>query len=376
MCVGTTGVRHLNAAKDQHRADQIFTEALDRPPSSRLAFIESACGEDAELRSEVENLLDHYSSAEDALTRTRTTHRISGRSDVEQVDLRTESGLTVGTCRLDGQLHDDGMFERWATRHSDDRPAAVLSLARQRLSTDDARRISLGAETLLRLDHPGLPRVLEAGTVDLGRGPEGFFLIEKVEGRSLADGPAQSTAELRRRMTQMVDVCEAVQELHFHGLAHGRLTPARIVICESGNARLTDPGLLPALATAIPDSAAAEQLRNIPGAPERAILSPVSLDGRIDVFDLGGLLLRWCGDLTGTLAEQARGIALRATAHDRGDRFRAAGDLGDALNQVLNPSAAGAAAEDEHSAKLTPLATAMLLAVAAAVGFTLGAMLI
>lgn len=366
----------MSAAKDQHRADQIFTEALDRPPSSRLAFIESACGEDVELRCEVEHLLDHYSSAEDALTRTHTTHRISGRSDVEQVDLRTDTGLTVGTCRLDGQLPDDGMFERWATRQSDDRPAAVLALARQRLSTEDTRRVSLGAEHLLRLDHPGLPRVLEAGTVDLGRGPEGFFLIELVEGTSLADGAASSTAELRRRMEQMTEVCDAVQELHFRGLTHGRLTPARMVICDSGIARLTDPGILAALATAIPDSAAAEQIRSIPGAPERTILAPISLDSRIDVFDLGSLLLRWCGELTGPVADQARSIALRATAQDRADRFRGAGDLGDALDQLLNPDRAGSTAGSTASTRLTPLATAMLLAVAAAVGFTLGAMLI
>ncbi|MDP6987799.1 MAG: hypothetical protein QGG74_07120 [Phycisphaerales bacterium] len=361
----------MNATKDQHRADQIFAEALDRPPSSRTAFIESTCGEDTQLRNEVNEMLAHYACAEDALTKTRTTHRISGRPDVEHVDIRTETGLTVGTCRLDGRLSDDGLFERWATKHQGDGPAAVLSLARQRLSLDDARQVGLHAEMLLRLDHPGLPRVLEAGTVDLGRGAEAFFLTERIDGEAMNDARATSTGDLRRRVEVLLPLCDALQELHFHGLFHGRLTASRMLAQENGELRLADPGLLASLARAIPDSAAAEKLREYGGAPERPVLAPLSLDGRVDVFDLGRLIERWIEGHEGPLAVELRKITDKATSHDRQDRYRCAGELGDQLQSVLAPPSRDAEMDDPLSG-LTPLTAALLVVVTAAAAFALG----
>lgn len=361
----------MNPTKDQHRADQIFAEALDRPPSSRTAFIETTCGEDAELRDEVTEMLAHYACAEDALTKTRTTHRISGRPEVEQIDIRTNTGQTVGTCRLDGRLPDDGLFERWATKRQGDGPAAVLSLARQRLSLDDARQVGLHAEMLLRLDHPGLPRVLEAGTVDLGRGPEAFFLVEHIDGEPLSDTSAASTSDLRHRVEQLIPLCDALQELHFHGLFHGRLTASRLLTQDKGNMRLADPGLLASLARALPESAAAEKLRSYGDAPERPVLSPLSLDGRVDVFDLGHLLQQWVGEHHGPLANKLGMIAEKAISHDRQDRFRSAGELGDQLQVVLSPPAHGAEADDPLSG-LTPLTATLLVVVTAAAFFALG----
>ncbi|MDG2478183.1 MAG: hypothetical protein P8M32_09890 [Phycisphaerales bacterium] len=361
----------MNATKDQHRADQIFAEALDRPPSSRAAFIEATCGEDEQLREEVNEMLAHYAYAEDALTKTRTTHRISGRPEIEQVDIRTDTGRTVGTCKLDGKLPDDGLFERWGTRRQGEGPAAVLSLARQRLSLDDARQVGLHAEMLLRLDHPGLPQVLEAGTVDLGRGSEAFFLVERIDGEPIADSPATSTGDLRRRIEHLVPLCEALQELHFHGLFHGRLTPSRIITQDKGEWRLSDPGLLASIARAIPDSAAAEKLRDYGGAPERPVMSPLSLDGRIDVFDLGRLLNIWIEGHDGSLAIGLRAIANRATAHDRQERYRSAGEFGDHLKSILTPSTSDGDLDDSL-AGLTSMAATILIAVTAAAAFALG----
>ena len=366
----------MNATRDQHRADQIFTEALDRPPAGRTAFIESVCGDDDDLRSEVLELLQHYSSAEDALTRTRTTHRISGRPDIDRVDLQDVGERTIGTCKLDGRLEDDELFERWATLGSEDRPPAVLWLARQRLAVDNARRVALLAERLLRLEHAGLPRILDAGTVDLGRGPEAFFLTERVEGDSLPDNAATSNTELRRLVTKLLPVCDALQELHFQGLLHGRVTLDGIIATDDGSFRLIEPGLLASLAHAVPDSAAAEHLTSFKGAPERPVLSLSSLDARVDVFDIGMILRTWCGDLSGPLPDRLRDIADRASKHDRQNRFRGAGEIVDAIQPLLEPSGSQNDRGSMGQSRLTPLTVSIMVAVAVAAGFTLGAFLL
>jgi len=348
---------------------------MDRPPAARVAFVETACGEDETLQAEVRELLDHYSSAEDALTQTRTTHRISGRTDVEHVDLRTDTGRTVGTCRLDGRLPDDGIFERWATRRSGDGPPAVLSLARQRLSVDESRRVGLHAESLLRLDHPGLPRVLEAGTVDLGRGAEAFFLVEHVEGTPLPEGPAPSTTDLRRRVESLAGICDAVQELHFNGLVHGRITPARCLTTDDGPPRLTDPGLLSTLAGATPESAAENAFRESGSAPERPALATQALDGRVDVYELGAMLKSWTAQLDGPFVDRLNAIAEKATSHDRQERHRSAAELGDDLWAVLTPPAADDGAAEAGASGMSPLAAAVLITLAAAAAFAAGVVL-
>jgi hypothetical protein len=349
---------------------------MDRPPAARHAFIESVCGEDDTLLAEVKELIEHYSSAEDALTKTRTTHRITGRPEIEQVDLRTDSGRTVGTCRLDGKLPEDGLFERWATRRHDEGPPAVLSLARERLSLDEARRVGVHAESLLRLDHPGLPRVLEAGTVDLGRGPEAFFLVEQAEGTAFPEDATDSSTERRRRIEHLIAICDAVQELHFSGLLHGRITTDRCVITEDGGGRLTGPGLLAAVARAVPESAAARELRDTDGAPERPVLSPLALDGRVDVFDLGRIIQLWTAGTTGPLASHLNAIAAIATSHDRQDRYRSAGELGDALRNALAPEATSADSSSTLVAGLSPITRIALLVLSGVLGFTLGALLL
>ena len=367
------GEQCVSTPRDQHRADQIFTDALDRPPASRSSFIDTACGEDEPLRAEVQDLLDHYASAEDALTQSRTTHRFSGRPELDQVDLKTDTGRTVGVCRLDSRLPDDGLFERWSTRRDAHQPPAILALARQKLSVDESRRVAMHAEFLLRLDHPGLPRVLEAGTVDLGRGPEAFFLIEQAAGDPVSDAPARHVSELRKRLHGFQNLCEAVQELHFRGLIHGQLLASRLVMDDAGMIRPMDPGMLATLARAVSDSAAAEAMRSTNGAPERPVLASQDLDARIDIYDLGVLLQQWCEGLSGTLPEQVHEIAQQATSHDREARQRAAGELGDSIRRLLQP-AAQKHEEGPHGVGLSPSTVATLVAAAAAAAFAIGAL--
>lgn len=371
---GLTGAEDVTTPKDQQRADQIFTEALDRPPTSRKAFIDAACGQDEDLRSEVSDLLAHYASAEVALAPSLATHTIGGSRASGPLELQVTAGATVGTCRLEERLPDDDLFECWATTRQDGQTPAVLALARQRLDPDEARRVALRAEGLLHLDHPGLPRVLEAGTVDVGRGPEPFYLIEHIQGEPLAAGRASSSSDLRRRLEHLVQACDALQELHQRGLFHGRLDATRIRVVEGGVTRIGEPGLLAAVATAVPDSEAAAMLQTAPGrAPERSALAPVDLDGRTDVFDLGSTVNRWIEQREGALAQQVRPIADRAVSVDRQDRWRSAGALADALRAVLDPSPEDAASATSQG-RVSVLVTSLLVLGAAVIGFLVGMM--
>ena len=47
------------------RVKQIFQSALDRAPQERSAFVREACGEDGDVRTEVESLLVAHQEAGD-----------------------------------------------------------------------------------------------------------------------------------------------------------------------------------------------------------------------------------------------------------------------------------------------------------------------
>jgi len=46
---------------------QIFQAALERNPAERSAFLHQACGDDAELRNEIESLISSHEQAGDSI---------------------------------------------------------------------------------------------------------------------------------------------------------------------------------------------------------------------------------------------------------------------------------------------------------------------
>lgn len=51
------------------KVQRLFEEALQRKPGQRAAFFDEACGDDADLRTEVESLLVHHEEAPTAFMR-------------------------------------------------------------------------------------------------------------------------------------------------------------------------------------------------------------------------------------------------------------------------------------------------------------------
>ena len=56
-----------DSARRWQRAKQIFSEAIEGAPENRSQILDRECGADAELRAEVESLIESYESAADLL---------------------------------------------------------------------------------------------------------------------------------------------------------------------------------------------------------------------------------------------------------------------------------------------------------------------
>ena len=88
---------------------------------------------------------------------------------------------------------------------------------------------------LQRLIHPGIARCY-GGAVDQG---QPYLALELVEGESLWDQLDRRGRLPWEMIADIVDsVCEALQHAHREGFVHGRLTPRRILLPESGETKL------------------------------------------------------------------------------------------------------------------------------------------
>jgi len=154
-------------------------------------------------------------------------------------------------------------------------------------------RFEAECDALMRMDHVGIARVLDAGFSDEGRP---FVAIEYVDGHALGDFLAAGTMPVEERLKLFVRICAAVQHAHIKGVVHRDLKPSNVLIAESdvrpmlidfGISRATDrsPDLDPLF------TQHAEVL-GTPSymSPEQTLGGSADVDVRSDVYALGALL--------------------------------------------------------------------------------------
>lgn len=149
------------------------------------------------------------------------------------------------------------------------------------------RRFLREAESVARLDHPHIVRILHVGD----RGPLYWYAMELLSGRPLdeileAEGPLpfDRTARL------MVQACEAVHFAHGRGIIHRDIKPANILVSSGDRVTVTDFGLArPEKAATLTESGA---LVGTPiyMSPEQVMGRREEMDRRTDVYALGATL--------------------------------------------------------------------------------------
>ena len=117
---------------------------------------------------------------------------------------------------------------------------AIKTIIAGQLATEsEVERIYKEARRAARLRHPNIVTVHQVAE----REGHHFFVMEYIEGKSLADliddGPVSSTQAAHYSRT----VAEAIHYAHQRQILHCDLKPANIVLDEQGKAHVTDFGL-------------------------------------------------------------------------------------------------------------------------------------
>ncbi len=212
-------------------------------------------------------------------------------------------GLGVVSVAEDRELH---------------RFVALKEIQPQLASNPESRiRFQIEAEVTGRLEHPGIVPVYSLGTTERGTP---FYVMRFIKGDSLKDAIEQLYRDraslsahqyglaLRKLVRRLIDVCNAIEYAHSHGVLHRDLKPGNIMLGRYGETLVVDWGLaktgakLPAdhadEVTFLPlsgDVSSDTRMGTVVGTA--AYMSPEQAEGRLDllgpvsdVYSLGATL--------------------------------------------------------------------------------------
>ncbi len=352
------------------RVQQVLDDALERPPEDRAQFVVEACGQDAELRADVESLLAHRPQVPQNFMRPPESPSDSGRA-VQPDSPDSWIGLDVGRFRIRSVIAEGGMGTVYEATQDQPHRTVALKVMKRHVASDSAlRRFQFESETLGQLQHPNIGQVYEAGIH--GVGPEGvpYFAMEHVpEARTLTQYATERELSTRERLRLFLQVCDALQHGHQKGVIHRDLKPGNILVDLSGHVKVIDFGVARSTHSDVAVTTMRTDIGQLIGtlqymSPEQCEGNAHTLDTRSDVYSLGVVLYEL---LSGELPYEVRGttilqavkviceerptspsvisralrgdleiIMLKALEKDREERYESAAALSQDIRRYLN----------------------------------------
>jgi serine/threonine-protein kinase len=268
------------------RVKEVFQRVLDAAPADRDARLDEACGGDAALRQEVASLVASHDRAGDLLR----TGVFGSRGDAGGDDLE---GRRVGHYRIVQRIGAGGMGTVYRALRADeafDKQVAVKVIKRGMDTDDTLRRFQDERQTLARLDHPNIARLLDGGSTADGRP---FLVMECVDGQAIDAFCDHARLPIGDRLRLFRTVCQAVQHAHQNLVIHRDLKPANILVTDAGVPKLLDFGIAKVLAPSAGEAPAPTSLLDrrmtlAYSSPEQVRGEPMTTAS--DVYALGVIL--------------------------------------------------------------------------------------
>ena len=372
--------------------ERVFQAALDREPSARSAFLDRACAGDAELRREVESLLDAH-RPDDRFWESGALKE-AARTLADEAPPAAR-GQRLGSYELVEQVGAGGMGEVWrALDPALGRHVAIKILSSQfSRDPDRLRRFEQEARAAGMLNHPNVLAIYA-----IGRQEDSPYLVtELLEGVTLRQRLASGAIPEGKAIEYGDQIVQGIAAAHEKGIVHRDLKPENIFITGDDRVKILDFGLAKLTQSGpqqdVPTRTASGIALGTPAymSPEQVRGQPA--DHRSDIFAVGAVLYEmlsgrraFLGDtsaetMTAILKQepppipgvspQVDQIARHCLEKDPAHRYQSARDLAFQLRLVRHPSSPAPAPLSARSPRRqVVLAIAGLVLLAATAGLT------
>lgn len=197
----------------------------------------------------------------------------------------------IGDYRIERLLGEGAMGRVYLAQQREPAREVALKLLRSPFASGEMlHRFQREIEILARLEHPGIARVYDAGTVDLGGARVPYLAMEVVRGTDLVSHAQAAALDLPARIRLLAELARTVHYAHTRGVIHRDLKPRNILVGDDGRARILDFGVAHAVETgdATQMTLTGQVLGTVPYVSWEQMFGEVAgPDPRSDVYSLG-----------------------------------------------------------------------------------------
>jgi serine/threonine protein kinase/tetratricopeptide (TPR) repeat protein len=282
------------------RAEEILAQALTlTSDQERQEHLDRTCGQDSDLRRELDALLAAHSQTPPDDTPPGPSPAVPSRAPGEGI-----GAVLAGRYLLQESLGEGGMGHVYLAQQIEpvQRLIAVKVIKAGLSSRPVLARFEQERQALALMDHPHIAKVFDAGTTEHDLP---FFVMELVRGVRITKFCDEHQLTLRQRLELYMLVCLAIQHAHQKGIIHRDIKPPNVLVASYDGKpvpKVIDFGIAKATGEPLTDKTlqtGAEVVVGTPEymSPEQADTSRPDVDTRSDIYALGVLLYEL---LTGT----------------------------------------------------------------------------
>ncbi|HEX4165324.1 MAG TPA: protein kinase [Bryobacteraceae bacterium] len=270
--------------------EDIFCAAIELPAHERGGYLERACEDDEELRSEVASLLDNDKDA------AATIHAVitGDLRGVAEASDGAELGKRIGPYRLVRELDGGGMGIVYLAVRSDDHYFQIVALKMVRKGMESPallQRFRTERQILATLTHPNIGAILDGGDTDEGCP---YLVMEYVEGQPITLAAETHGLSIRQRIELFRSLCSAVHYAHQKLVIHRDIKPSNVMVTSEGIVKLIDFGISKPLTSELipgelmPTEVGQRLMTPDYASPEQVLGQPLRTAS--DIYSLGVLL--------------------------------------------------------------------------------------
>ena len=276
------------------KAEEIYRTLVETPEENQAAFLRQACGDDEELRQEVESMVETRRAA--VFVPVKSGAKPLGLAPEPNPGKSLLVGTQLGLYEVEELIGAGGMGEVYRARDQRLRRAVALKVlpASSGFDPESLARLEREARMLAALNHPNIATIHGLEESEGTR----FLVLELVEGETLAERLQRGRLPMEETLGLCRQIAEGLEAAHEKGIIHRDLKPANIKITPEGKVKILDFGLAKAHQSAPdPEASTITQDMTRPGtvmgtpaymSPEQALGRP--LDKRGDIWAFGCVL--------------------------------------------------------------------------------------